>query len=195
MAASKKEHPFGICSGRNESGIPNVNFIEDVPAFMSQPGAELKKVMEALDALYNELKQLEGRFAQNRKVHEDMIPDIKENIAVVEFLKDKQESGSDEPTLASFMLSASIFAEAKLNPAKGRVILWLGAQTAAELAYDEAIDLLEKNLHKKEEQLKQCEQDFRFTREQITTVEVCMARVYNNDVKARRNANKEENES
>ncbi|GBG34705.1 Prefoldin subunit 3 [Hondaea fermentalgiana] len=181
-----KTYPFGLVEKRTERNIPMVTFISDVPEFMKQDGAELKNVMEALDGLYNELKALESRFVNMRQVHKMRIPEIEETISVVEFLQKKAEAGEDEPMITNFQLSASIFAEAKVNYNAGKVVLWLGASTAAELTFEEALDILKTNLKRKEDQLAQCEEDLQLTKKQVTTAEVCMARVYNNDVKERR---------
>mmetsp|Transcript_18213 Transcript_18213/g.35776 ORF Transcript_18213/g.35776 Transcript_18213/m.35776 type:complete len:208 (+) Transcript_18213:435-1058(+) len=183
-----KQYPFNLVEKRSERGIPMVHFISDVPGFMTQPGAELKSVMEALDNLYNELKQLESRCVNMRQIHKMRIPEIEETISVVEFLQKKAEDGEETPMITNFQLSASIFAEAKVDYSAGKVVLWLGASTAAELTFEEALDILRTNLKRKEEQLEQCEDDLQLTKRQITTAEVCMARVYNNDVKERRAA-------
>lgn len=50
----------------------------------------------------------------------------------------------------------------------------------------EATDLLTSKLKSAQESLKLCEEDLEFLRENITTVEVNTARVYNWDVQKRR---------
>ena len=56
------------------------------------------------------------------------------------------------------------------------------------LAYpiDEAMELLEGKLSAAKTSMKNCEEDLDFLREQITTMEVATARVYNWDVGMRR---------
>ena len=86
----------------------------------------------------------------------------------------------------NFQMSASVFAEAELDQAKGMVVMWLGASTAAELTYDEAEKLMQDNLKEKQELLEQTNGDLEFLKTQTTITEVSIARVYNNDVKERR---------
>jgi hypothetical protein len=55
-----------------------------------------------------------------------------------------------------------------------------------EYPLDEARDLLTEKLAKAKQSLKEVNEDLEFLREQITTMEVNTARVYNWDVKKRR---------
>ncbi len=48
-----------------------------------------------------------------------------------------------------------------------------------EYTYDEAIKLLYKNLHNAETKIKETEDDINFLKDQITTTEVNLARIYN----------------
>jgi hypothetical protein len=59
-----------------------------------------------------------------------------------------------------------------------------------EYPLDEARDLLTEKLAKAKQTLKEVDEDLQFLREQITTMEVNTARVYNWDVKKRRVAGK-----
>jgi len=159
---------------------------------MKDEKAETKAVIEVLQQVHKELQQLEARLARSREIHKASIPEIKETIEVVDFLQSKEDS--DEVVNTSFMVSASLFAEATLEPSRGTVVLWLGANAAAELTYEEALKLLHENLVRKEDQLKRTTEDMKTVKEQITTCEVSIARVYNNDVKQRRKAAEEDDE-
>ena len=61
----------------------------------------------------------------------------------------------------------------------GKVGLWLGANVMVEYNFSEAIILLNKNLKNAEAKLKESDDDIDFLKDQITTSEVNMARVYN----------------
>ena len=60
--------------------------------------------------------------------------------------------------------------------------LWLGANLMVEYTYDEAIKLLGKNLANAELKIKETEDDMDFLKDQITTTEVNLARIYNQGV-------------
>ena len=82
------------------------------------------------------------------------------------------------------MLSDQLYVNAKV-PATDKVCLWLGANVMLEYNIDDAENLLQKNLATAESSLEDLANDLCFLRDQITTTEVSMARVYNHDVKRR----------
>ena len=65
--------------------------------------------------------------------------------------------------------------------------LWLGANVMLEYSLDDAQILLKKNLESAEQNLAQIAFDLDFLRDQMTITEVTMARLYNWDVKKRKN--------
>ena len=64
--------------------------------------------------------------------------------------------------------------------------MWLGANVMLSYPIDEAETLLISKLSAARQSLLNCENDLDFLREQITTVEVAIARVYNWDVTMKR---------
>ena len=123
------------------------------------------------------------RSRQNLKVK---LPDIKKTLEMVCMLKSKYESEEKEMS-TNFLLSDNIWAKAKVPNTSGKVGLWLGANLMVEYTYDEAIKLLNKNLNNAEQKIKETEEDLDFLKDQITTTEVNLARIYNQGVV---NANK-----
>ena len=104
-----------------------------------------------------------------------------------------------------FILSHNLYAKAEVPPTD-KVCLWLGANVMLEYSNEEAEELLNKNLTQANASLEQTNIDLDFlkfvfiyfkirinfsklfffcNRDQITTTEVNMARVYNWDVKRR----------
>jgi hypothetical protein len=69
-----------------------------------------------------------------------------------------------------------------------QVCLWLGANVMLEYPRAEAIELLGQQLRDAKTALATVIDDMGFLRDQITTTEVNMARVFNWDVKERRKA-------
>ena len=106
------------------------------------------------------------------------LPDIKKTLEMVAMLKSRYESDSKELT-TNFLLSDNIWAKAKVPNETGKVGLWLGANVMVEYNYEEAIKLLGKNLANAEQKIKETEQDIDFLKDQITTTEVNLARIYN----------------
>lgn len=93
-------------------------------------------------------------------------------------LKGKYESTEKEMS-TNFLLSDNIWAKAKITNDSGKVGLWLGANVMVEYTYEEAVKLLGKNLMNAEAKIKETEDDIDFLKDQITTVEVNLARIYN----------------
>ena len=95
----------------------------------------------------------------------------------------QEKYGQEEKSVTTnFLISDNIWAKAKIPNATGRVGLWLGANTMVEYTYEEAITLLEKNLRNAEIRLQSASEDLNFCKDQITTTEVNIARVYNQNV-------------
>ena len=97
---------------------------------------------------------------------------------MVIMLKAKHESESKEMS-TNFLLADNIWAKAKVPNTTGNVGLWLGANVMVEYTYDEALKLLAKNLSNAEDKIKETENDLDFLKDQITTTEVNLARIYN----------------
>ncbi|PSN34373.1 Prefoldin subunit 3 [Blattella germanica] len=88
---------------------------------------------------------------------------------------------------SQFMLSEQVYVKAVVPPTD-KVCLWLGANVMLEYTLQDAMDLLVKNIESAKKNLGYVEHDLDFLRDQFTTTEVNMARVYNWDVKKRQAA-------
>jgi len=146
---------------------------------------------------------MDANLTQRRKGLEDKIPDIRKTLHMVEFLQEKREDKdknddleddlSDEensdntkkPLTTTFELNDTLFAEAELEDTD-IVYLWLGANVMLSYKLSEAASLLRSKLDLAEASLKATIEDLEFLREQLTVMEVNTARVYNWDVKRRR---------
>ncbi|KAL0081855.1 Prefoldin subunit-domain-containing protein [Phycomyces blakesleeanus] len=166
----------------NPRGIPRSPFVERVEDYVSEAEpveVVLKKFQEAV----SKYKFMEVNLLQRRKVLEEKIPEIEKTLAMVGFLTEKQ--ATDEPVYTDFELNDTLYAQAKLE-ATNSVYLWLGANVMLEYTFEEATDLLGSKLQTAKSSLRNTIEDLEFLRDQITTMEVNTARVYNWDVKQRR---------
>ncbi|KAK9653300.1 peptide chain release factor 1, variant 2 [Aspergillus fumigatus] len=117
----------------------------------------------------------------------EKIPDIKKTLDVVRFLKMQKETNSSSTLETSFELNDTLYARAQISPADtDEVYLWLGANVMLAYPIPEAETMLSEKLSAAEQSLANCDEDLEFLREQITTIEVATARVYNWDVVQRR---------
>lgn len=135
------------------------------------------------------------------------IPEIEKSLQLVQFLKQKQsetlfkEEESDEDVdstdklddddenkelITRYELADTIYAKAELCIDQGIVHLWLGANVMLEYTYDGAIELLVDKLKIAKKQLQETTRDLAFTRNQIITSEVNISRIYNWDIRNKR---------
>ncbi|KAM9181342.1 prefoldin subunit 3 isoform 2-T2 [Dugong dugon] len=162
---------------------PSLGHQEDVDSFMKQPGNETADVvLKKLDEQYQKYKFMELNLAQKKRRLKGQIPEIKQTLEILKYMQKKKESTNSLET--RFLLADNLYCKASVPPTD-KVCLWLGANVMLEYDIDEAQALLEKNLSTATKNLDSLEEDLDFLRDQFTTTEVNMARVYNWDVKRR----------
>ncbi|KAH9525020.1 Prefoldin subunit 3 [Bulinus truncatus] len=167
----------------NLAGVPRVDFVEDVDDFMKKPENDTaESVLKRQEELHNKFKFMEYNLNMKKSRLKNQIPDIKSSLDIVKHLMIKKDN--TEPMNTSFLLSDNVYAKAVIPPTDN-VCLWLGANVMLEYGICEADDVLMKNLEAAKKSLVQVEDDLLYIRDQMTTLEVNMARVYNWDVKRR----------
>ena len=138
------------------------------------------------------------------------IPDIEKNLEVIAQLKESAkddakdsdndedeeeeeeeeedgESGKNSELTINYELNDTLYSKATVDLKKlDSVCLWLGAEVMLEYKLDDAILLLKDRLEKSNGQRDIVEEDLEFLRENITTMEVNTARLYNWDVERRK---------
>ncbi|KAF9261017.1 Prefoldin, subunit 3 [Marasmius fiardii PR-910] len=190
---------------RNPRGIPKAPFIVDVDAHLGGPDGDAEGPLKAIQESIGKYRYMDANLTQRRQGLEEKIPDIKKTLSMVEYLRDRREGKQagddaeddleddleDEDTSTpkrlrtSFELNDTLFAEAELEETD-TVYLWLGANVMLSYKIPVAIELLKSKLQAAETSLANTVEDLEFLREQLTVMEVNMARVYNADVKRRR---------
>ena len=166
--------------------IPKAVFIENVEAWVEKYTDDA--LFAQMNELYQKYKFMETQLARARQNLKVKLPDIKKTLEMVAMLKTRS-ADENKQVETNFLLSDNIWAKATIPNDTGRVGLWLGANVMVEYSHDDAIRLLGKNLSSAEEKLTETEGDIDFLKDQITTTEVNMARVYNQGV-----ANKQKKE-
>ncbi|KAI0706719.1 Prefoldin subunit 3 [Cerioporus squamosus] len=187
---------------RNPRGIPKAPFIADVAEFLG-PDPSPENALKEFQAALAKYRYMDQNLAQRRRGLEDKIPDIRKTLAMVEFLQERREGKSavkeddldDEdldddpnagkPLTTTFELNDTLYAEAELEDTD-TVYLWLGANVMLAYKLPAAVSLLRSKLEAAQKSLASVIEDLEFLREQITVMEVNTARVYNWDVKRRR---------
>lgn len=174
-------------STTNANGIPKAPFVSTVEDYVSsveQVDAILRQFQETI----NKYKFMEVNILKRTSGLRGKVPEIEGTLDMVAYLESEGSQGHDMET--TFELNDTLYARAKIPPTT-HVCLWLGANVMLEYPTAEATELLQSKLEGATESLAQCEEDLEFLREQITTMEVNTARVYNWSVAQRRRKGEE----
>lgn len=173
---------------RNARGIPAAPFVEDVGKLIPVP-EDFERVFGKFQERLSQYRFMQqSKTATVRQLH-TRVPDIRNSLCLCEELAKKDEK---EPLQMDFALNDTLYMRAKVDRCAGskdepsRVGLWLGADVMLEYPVEEAIQVLKEKLTEAERNLEDAQEDLEFLRENITTMEVNCARLYNWDVEHRR---------
>ncbi|CAK1555133.1 unnamed protein product [Leptosia nina] len=174
----------GTENTKSFSGIPEAIFVDNVDDFMNLPenSEGVEKVLRKLDEQHGKYKFMEYTLSTKRRRLRQQIPDLARSLEMIEKLKTQKETLETQ-----FLLSDQVFVKADVPPTNN-VCLWLGANVMLEYSLEDAEKLLSTNMATAKKNLACVEHDLDFLRDQWTTTEVNMARVYNWDVKRRQAA-------
>ncbi|AQZ11504.1 PAC10 (YGR078C) [Zygosaccharomyces parabailii] len=171
----------------NPRGIPEAPFVEKVEDFIKDPSDFdlcFSKFQERL-SMYKYM--LESKMS-NIRLLKTRIPDIENTLKVCRQLQNREE-----PLETNYQLNDTLFTTAIVETGPElKVGLWLGADVMLEYPVHEAIELLVAKLSDAKENLRISTEDVEFLRENVTTMEVNCARLYNWDVERRQALKKAE---
>lgn len=176
-----------ITEGKNARGIPAAKFLEDIDLFASSfaPPASPELLIGAYSDLYSKFKAYEQQLASKCATYREKLPEIEKSVKVVRNLREKKEAG-ETGVATRYNLADTIYAKAEVDCSQGIVNLWLGANVMLEYTYDEALELLTTKRDVAKKDYKEVTEDLTFTRNQIITSEVNISRIYNWDIRRKR---------
>ncbi|EFA82096.1 prefoldin alpha-like domain containing protein [Heterostelium album PN500] len=169
-----EDSPYKVLFDRDQksaSGIPAVTFIEDVEAYLKDK--ELEDVFKMLQDSHGKYKYFEQKLSGNVSILTNRAKQLQETIDV------------DDTFSMNYELSEGVYSSAEISKPQS-IYLWLGANVMLEYSFTEAKEVLRKNKETADRQLRETIQDLGFVKDQITTVDVNISRVYNYDVIQRR---------
>ncbi|KZO97581.1 Prefoldin, subunit 3 [Calocera viscosa TUFC12733] len=197
----------------NPRGIPKAPFVSNVDDYLDGTDSSVESTLNKFQEMIAKYRYMELNVQNRRKGLDEKIPDIAKTLAMVEFLKDRRdrklgkkakkddddddldddlededdEAADDAPLKTTFELNDTLYAEAEIEESE-LVYLWLGANVMLAYPLDEAQALLSSKLAGAQQTRANAVEDLEWLREQITVMEVNLARVYNWDVRRRREA-------
>ncbi|KXX76767.1 putative prefoldin subunit 3 [Madurella mycetomatis] len=188
MASQGKEAAPKDATPSNPRGIPYAPFVDKVEDYVSSR-ADVEPTLRSFQEMIAKYQFMEQNLQRRVAGLKDKLPDIQKTLDTVRFLK--LRPAESDPIETTFELNDTLYAKAQIPPTD-EVYLWLGANVMLAYPIDEAETLLTSKLQAAKQSLSNCEEDLDFLREQITTMEVAVARVYNWDVVQKRKEKEEE---
>ncbi|KAK5995670.1 Prefoldin subunit 3 [Cladobotryum mycophilum] len=172
----------------NPRGIPYAPFVDKVEDYVSSR-EDVEPTLRSFQEMISKYQFMEANLQRRMTGLTEKIPDIQKTLDTVQFLKMRKEE--TDPIETTFELNDTLYAKANIPPTE-EVYIWLGANVMLSYPVDEAETLLTTKLSSAKTSLSNCEEDLDFLREQITTMEVATARVYNWEVVQKRKEKEEE---
>ncbi|CAI6093377.1 unnamed protein product [Clonostachys chloroleuca] len=184
----------------NPRGIPYAPFVDKVEDYVASRD-DVEPTLRSFQEMISKYQFMEVNLQRRMTGLREKIPDIQKTLDTVRFLKLRKVSRAQrmqspdmvlmsnkeetEPIETTFELNDTLYARANIPPTE-EVHIWLGANVMLSYPIDEAEVLLGSKLTTAQTSLTNCEEDLDFLREQITTMEVAIARVYNWEVVQKR---------
>ncbi|KAK3376738.1 Prefoldin subunit-domain-containing protein [Lasiosphaeria ovina] len=183
MASKGKESATGKeAAPSNPRGIPYAPFVDKVEDYVATH-ADVEPTLRNFQEMIAKYQFMEQNLQRRVAGLKDKLPDIQKTLDTVRFLELRKNE--PEPIETTFELNDTLYAKAEVPPTD-EVYIWLGANVMLSYPINEAEELLSSKLQAATTSLSNCEEDLDFLREQITTMEVAIARVYNWDVVQKR---------
>jgi len=161
--------------------VARAEFIDDVAKFME--GQLVDTVIDGLNEQHRKFKMVDSQFIQRKARLMTKLPEIQKALDIVTALLAK--SGSPDGVVIDYELAESVYAKTKVSNVRS-VNLWLGADVMVEYSLEEAKELLGENLRNCKVNLSTVEADLEVIKDNMTTLEVSISRVWNYDVERRR---------
>ncbi|RCI11740.1 hypothetical protein L249_7615 [Ophiocordyceps polyrhachis-furcata BCC 54312] len=174
----------------NPRGIPYAPFVDQVEDYVATR-QDVEATLQSFQEMISKYQFMEMNLQRRMAGLKDKLPDIQKTLDAVRFLKARKDES--DPIETTFEFNDTLYAQAKIPPTD-EVYIWLGANVMLSYPIDEAETLLNSKFKTAKSSLSNCEEDVDFLREQITTMEVAIARVYNWEVVQKRKEKASEEE-
>ena len=159
---------------QNERGIPAAPFIANVQEFVQ---GRHQDTLRSFQEMLQKYQFMERHLLQRQLALARKTPEIRASRDWLPLLATAQRV--DVELGDTLLVSAAVAPTATVG-------LWLGANVMLEFPVAEARELLARKLASAETSQRQVHDDLAFLKTQITTMQVNMARVYNDSVQLKR---------
>lgn len=166
----------------HQRGIPVAPFVDKIEDYVTSR-EQVEPTLKQFQKLIAKYQFMEINFQRHVAGLLEKIPEMDKTLQILRLLESRKEN--KDPFETYFELNDTLYAKA-LIPSTDKADIWLGANVMIEYPISEAIEFLMSKMTSAKASLKQYEEDLEFIRENITTLEVNIARIYNWDVMQRR---------
>ncbi|KAJ5073586.1 prefoldin subunit 3 [Anaeramoeba ignava] len=163
-------------------GIPKALFLNDIRNEILEI-EDAEQLLLKVQQQYTKYKLMESSLHSQYAQIKGKIPRLEEDLEMIYALKKKKEQGGELTT--QFKVADLVYSTAVVENFD-YVSLWLGANVMLEYPIDEAAKLLENNISNAKKTIEELLSDINYLKDQITTTEVTISRVYNHSVKLNR---------
>ena len=139
-----------------------------------EPGQTPESMLNSFRSLATKYGMMMDNLEARESRYKGKIEELEKSLEAIYML----QKSTDSAISMDYDLGDTLLAKATVDPSS-QVHLWLGANIMLEYGKEEAAALLEQKLAENKEARLRVAQDQLFVREQLTTVEVNQARLYN----------------
>ncbi|KAL3319483.1 Prefoldin subunit 3 [Cichlidogyrus casuarinus] len=162
-------------------GLPRAVFIEDMDSYLKKyKFSTAADALQTLEAHYQKFMMIRQSVEQRRGKLISQLPDLNESLESIEHLEEKKSDFD-----VTFSLADQLFLQAEVQKPE-TVYLWIGANVMLGYDLEGAKKIITENRNLANERLAEDAVVLDFIKEQMTTLEVNIARLHNFTVKLKR---------
>lgn len=172
----------------NPRGIPQAPFFEDVASFVTESREPPKDLLVKFKEMFSKYRFMDAHTAQRETTLLAKEAEINKSIQVLNHIVARKEAKEDAEVV--FELNETLYARGEISHTEEKAYIWLGANVMVEYPIQEALEMLQEKSISCQKILKTIKEDKNFLREQITALEINIARLHNYIVQVQKPAAK-----
>jgi prefoldin subunit 5 len=161
----------------NPRGIPQAPFFEDVSSFVTESKENPKDLLIKFKEMFSKYRFMDAHTAQRETTLLGKEAEINKSIEVLNHVLVQKKA--KENTEIVFELNETLYAKGEIAHTEEKAYIWLGANVMVEYPIAEALDMLQEKSASCKMILETLREDKNFLREQITALEINIARLHN----------------
>ncbi len=166
----------------NPRGIPQAPFFEDVTSFVTESKENPKDLLIKFKEMFSKYRFMDAHTAQRETTLLGKEAEINKSIEVLNHVVAQKKVKESADIV--FELNETLYAKGVIPHTEEKAYIWLGANVMVEYQIEEALEMLQEKSASCQKILKTLREDKNFLREQITALEINIARLHNHIVQS-----------